>query len=484
MKKDKTTNKSMLKRAFYKGRAKKFKFLICLMLLFGIIASAFSFLRTAYVEYAVSSAHVILNYPEISESKYPDGSRFTYYDFISDENLEKALSVMHENGKYLNFTVDDIREQFSIYSYLKGSAGASVSSARSEGNDFSYVANEYRITFMQPHDYKSESVMSCFVSEDLSGEFLSALVEVNRQKIAQTLGGAKGFEILTEPVCTDNYDYIEEVSLYKTKINNIIAYIRDLEKKQPDFISQKHNLALNNLRGSYAFLISNSLEGIRDFVESSGISKDVDQTSNKIEVNIEDTRLRFNKASSRVVFNDFAMKNYDQTFTENLINVIQNEEYGLYQARPKTAFDTVAVQKYSADENVAEYGTKIDIYSKELDNFRNVIMTKDEHARLTQKCSELIKVFEEEYASLTQKAREIVQEYYESTNEGYVTVKITPIGFIGKSLILNMGASFFIGAMLAFVLSVFVSSLSDRCRVMRKQRKIRRIKKNSFGKEA
>ena len=201
----------------------------------------------------------------------------------------------------------------------------------------------------------------------------------------------------------------------------------------------------------------------------------------EIEVNIQDTRLKYNKAKSRAHFNDFAMNNYDQTFTENLINVIQNEEYGLYQARPKTAFDTVAVQKYSADENVAEYGTKIDVFTRELSNFQNVIMTAEEHARLIEKCDGLLKAFEQEYASLTDVAREVVHEYYASTNEGYVTAKISPNGLISKSLIMKMGVGFGIGALLAFVIVVFISSMHDRCKVRRKQKKLHRIKRNSLN---
>ena len=121
------------------------------------------FCKYAYVEYAVSRAHIILNYPEIAESKYPDGSRFTYYDLICDENLEDALEIMRNKGKYENFTVDDIRDNFYIYSYLNSSAGASVTTARSEGNDFSYVANEYRVTFIQPHDYKNKNTKELIV---------------------------------------------------------------------------------------------------------------------------------------------------------------------------------------------------------------------------------------------------------------------------------------------------------------------------------
>lgn len=471
--------KNAIKRIFYKGRATKFKKLILFMALLGAIASLAYFVKYAYVEFAVSRAHVILNYPEIAESKYPNGGRFTYYDFISNENLEDALEIMREKGKYLYFTVDDVRDKFYIYSLLDGSAGDTVSTVRSEGNEFSYVANEYKITFVQPHDYKNPNIIKKVISRDNSEEFLQALIDVNKTKIAKTLGGINGFKTLAAPATAGNYDYSEAVSIYKTKINDIIACLKQLEKQQPDFVSKEHNISLSDLRGKYKFLISNSLDSINDFVESSGISKDIDQASNKTNVNIENYRVKYKKASSKVYTNNFAMQNYDQTFTENLINVIQNEEYGLYQARPKTAFDTVSRQKHESDESVSEYGSKIKIFSKELDIYQNVSTTPDEYDRLIKKCDGLIEDFEEDYTELSNVANQVIEEYYNSINEEFITAKITKKGLISKKLIVKMGIVFALGAILAFIISVFALSFEDRLKVNKRKKMIEAIRENN-----
>ena len=479
MKKNTKHSKNILKRVFYRGKATNFKKMIAVMLVFGVVASIAYFAKYAYVEYAVSRAHIILNYPEIAESRYPDGSRFTYYDFICDENLEAALEIMHDKGKYENFTVDDIRDNFYIYSYLNGSAEASVATARSEGNDFSYVANEYNITFIQPHDYKNEDFFSKFLGEDLSGEFLEALVEGNRKKTAQVLGGTDGFKLITEPVSVGDYDYNEEVNVYKTKINNIISYLKYLDKQQPDFVSKKTGLTLNDIRGKYVFLISNSLDGINNFVESSGISKDLAQATNKINVNIENNTVKLNKSQSKVEINSFAMQNYDQTFTENLIKVIQNEQYGLYQARPKTAFDTVSRQKYEAYESVSKYETKINIFQNELNIYENVITTPEEHSRLTEKCDNLMATFKKEYSDITEISNEVVEEYFNVTNENYISAKITPKELINEKNIIKAGIAFALGAFLAFVLCVMHISAKDRRKVKKKKLLIDAIKKNN-----
>lgn len=487
MKKPKFDGVKKLKRAFYKGRATKFKRLIAIMAIVGVVASLGYFARYAYIRYAVSGAQIVLTYPEIAQSRYPDGKRFTYYDFISDENLEKALEMMQENGKYESFTVDDIKNSFYLYSYLEDSAGASVSSARSEGNDFSYVANEYKITYVQPRDYKGlssdEISFSEFLFGDYSTDFLEALVEVNRLGFAHDAGGITGFEGLAAVSHVENYDYSEKLTYYRTKINAIISYFKYLSRENPDFVSSATQMTIKDMEGKYQFLISNSLNGISNFIESSGISKDIEMASNKLKVNIENNTLKYNKYLDRAAVNNYAMTNYDQTFTENLINVIQNKEYGLYQARPKTAFDTVVVQKHDAEESVAEYGAKIARLNEELNIFNTIEQTPEEKARLIAKCERLMSDFEAEYEKLSTDALAFVAEYYNSVNENYLSAKVSPKGIINSSLIINMGVVFAFGAALAFITSVVLGSLADSRKLNRKHKLIKSIK-NKAAKEA
>lgn len=481
MKKINLINAKRLKRAFYKGKITKFKRLTSIMLVAGLLASVFYFFRYAYLEYAVSRAEIVLTYPEIAQSRYPDGSRFTYYEFIDDARVEEALEIMRADGKYENFTAEDLRGKFYLYSYLDGSAVDTVSSVRSEGNDFSYVANEYKITFVQPHDYKNRNIIKKLFTPDYSDEFLKALVEVNRRKIAEQSGGINGFKSLTEVSNLDGYDYSEKLRIYKTKIYAIIEYLDYLNKKESGFVSSAYDMSIKDIEGKYDFLITNRLDGISNFIESSGISKDIELVSNKLNVNIENNTLKTNKYRDRAQINTFAMTNYDHTFTENLINVVQNKEYGLYQARPKTAFDTVVQQKHEAEEAVAEYTAKINEFNTELQRYSSIVQTPEEHSRLTQKCEELMAAFEAEYTELSQLAGEVVTEYYNAVNENYLSAKISKKGLFTEAFLVKMGISFLIGAMLAFVTVVLISSVYDSMRLKRKKRQIKSIKQG--GKE-
>ena len=446
------------------------------MVIVGILFSFLYFCKFSYNEYAASRATVILTFPQIAQSEYPNESRFTYYDFISNQNLSDALDIMQSEGKYENFTVDDLRNKFYIYSYLDGSAQKSVSMARSEGNDFSYVANEYKITFIQPHDYKQKNMIERFFGPDYSSDFLNALIEVNRVRIAEELGGINSFQMLTEINDKEDYDYSEELSMYRSKINTIRSYLNYLNKQDPGFVYGDAKLTLSDIESQYAFLVTNSLDGISDFVESSGLSKDVGLAANKLNVNIENNTLKYNKYWDRSQINQYAITNYDQTFTENLINVVQNEEYGLYQARPKTAFDTVVVQKHDADENIAYYGSKIKKYNDELYIYNTIVQEPEEHDRLITKCNELIAQFERDYETLSETATQVVTAYYNAQNESFIDAKVTSRNLISKSLIVNMGIVFFVSAIFAFIVAVAILSISDSNKLNRKIKQMKKIK--------
>ncbi len=498
MKKVETQRLKKLKKVFYRGRTARLKRVVVVMLVAGILAAMLDFCRYTYLDYASSQASIVLTYPEIAKSQKPDHSRFTYYEFISDDNISAAMESMQQDGKYTNYSVADLRDCFELYSRLENSATSSVSAARSEGDDYSYVANEYSITYVQPHDYGNSSILKRIFSPDYSVDFLNELIAVNRECFAEKTGGYNGFKLLTAVDHTENYDFTEKLRVYKTKINAIISFLNTLHGAAPDFHSSDGH-SLKDMEGKYRFLISDKLDGISNFIESSGISWDAQQAANKIKVNIENNTLKYNKYLDRSKINQFAMKNYDQTFTENLINVIQNNQYGLYQARPKTAFDTVVEQKHSADESIAKYSAIIQQYNRDLAIYSPlspaalaqpanggpavIRTTPEERERLIEKCEDLLQSMEESYKSITDSACQVVEEYYNSRNKNYINAKVKHCKLFTKALLLRLGFAFLVGAVLAFILTVFAETVMDSRRLKRKQRELQEIKQSAGEEE-
>ncbi len=469
------------KKLFYKNRLSGLKRMLSILLVGGILASVVYVTRHTYIEYAVSKAHVTLLYPEIAQAKYPDGSRFTYYDLISEDKLQKALDIMAAKGKYLNFTPEDLREKFYVYNYLDGPAQAAVSSERSAGNDYSYVANEYIITFVQPHDYKNKNVIKKFISADESMEFLEALMEVNRREIADTYGRNAGFANLTDMGDTSNYDYSEIVGIYRAKINSVIKYLNDLEDEAPGFVSEKYGKSIKDLVGEYRLLFINTLDSIASFIDTSAISRDIEVASNKLNVNIENNVLKLNKYTDKVAIHKYAQEAYDHTFTENLIVVAYNRDDGLYQARPKTAFDTVVDRKHEAVENVANYDTTITVLTNELNNYSTAVADDAEYSRLMEKCGELISAFEEDYKEITSVSKDVVEEFSNRLNKSYLKYDVKESHIVSRGFIVKTGIAFCLGIMAMFMLYVVLSLYGDRKKMKAKEKMLRKIQKEERG---
>ncbi len=469
-------------RAFYKGRLAKFKRVVALMVAMGIVFALLYFVKYIYDEYASARVHIVLTYPEIAASCYPDGERFTVYEFIDDEKISAALKIMQDSGKYQSYTVEDIKNNLYLYSYLEGSASASVSSARSEGNDYSYVANEYRITYIQQHDYRNGNIFVKLFSPDYSQDFLNALMQVNKELIAETSGGIGGFKTLTNLGDLSGYDYQEEIQQYRVKVEAIINCLNELENASPGFISSdEDNTALRDIIGEYELLVTNKLDGIESFIKSSNISRNIEVNSNKLFVNLENSSLLFCQYNDRAAVNKYAMDNYDHTFTENLINVVRDENQGLYQARPKTAFDTIVEQKHDADEMTAQYSSDIILLNQEIWRAQSMSQSTEEYTRLSALCDGYLSELKTEYDALTDKAVSVVEEYYNDINEGYMTASVTHREIFDLDLFVGSGLAFALGAVMAFIICIAYNVIQDNVMLRRKKKLLESIKKTEAG---
>ncbi len=473
----KTDNKvsKKLKKLFYRGKIKGFKRMVALMLAGGILLAAIFSVRHIYEQYAIARANVSLLYPEIAAAKYPDESRFTYYELISDDKIAMALEIMQQNGMYEYYTVEDIKKNIYVYNYLDNSAKDEVSNQRLEGNDYSYVANEYILTFIQPHDYKNKNILKKVFSPDYSEIFLETLIEVNKKEFTDIYGGYAGFEILTDINNTDEYDYSELIGVYRTKINSIVDYLNELEGASPGFVSETEGMGVKDIVGEYELLLTNKLDSIDSFIDTSGISRNREVASNKLMVNIENNELKFVKFMDIVDINKYAQDSYDHTFTENLIVVTIHEQNGLYQARPKTAFDTVVGNKHEATKNVEEYEAKINVLRDDLYNFSTNDVSDSEYNRLCEKCETLLSELESEYTAISQVARTVVKEYGNSINKAYVKFNIGDKNLFSSSFFVNTGLAFAIGAALAFILCVAVSVIVDNMKMRKKNKMLYNI---------
>lgn len=465
-----------LKRTLYKSRGLKLKRTVSIMVITGLVASALWLCRYVYLGYAEATANIVLSYPEIAYSSMPDNSRFTYYDLISTENLNAALKIMQADGLYENYTAEDLADCFYLYSNLESNAASTVDATRSGDDVYGFVANSYRLTFVQPHDSKNGNLFKRFFTPDNSDTFLKALIEAYRIKLAETCGGINSFKEIARLDNADSYDYSEKVKVYKSKIYEVRNYISAVSKKKSDFVSTKQNLTLKELSSRYDFLMSSDLDSISNFIESSALSKDVDLAINKLKVNIENNSLKYNKYYDKVAIGNYAMANYDQVFTENLIVPVRDDDYGLYQARPKTAFDKVAKMKHEDEEEAANYAGRLSVFWDDLGKYYAEQEQNEEHDRLAAKCDELIAAFESKYAALTSTASDVIKEYFNDANDKYITAKIEKRNIFNKSMVVKFFIVFAVAAAAAFIASTLIREMIDASEMRKKKKLLKEIK--------
>lgn len=466
-----------VKKTTYRVQTRSLRKVIVWALIVGILVSLFHGLWNACSSYASSYAQVSMVFPEIADGKYPDGSRFSAYDLISEDRIQEALDVMQGNGVYEEYTAKQLAEQFDIYTYTEGSVADDVSTLRSEGNNYSYFANEYRITFTQPRDPQSPNFLSQLKAEDHSAEFLNVLMEQELKNIREYYGGTDGFAEMTDIGDISGRDYSEQVSAYQTRINIILSYLKSLNGKSGGYVSENTGKNLMELISRYEVLLSQRLNQLQNFIQTSGLTKDRASLMNKLNVRLEELEIYGLKYEDEAAINGGAKDAYDHTFTENRIVISTSDMVGLYQARPKTAFDTV-VNNYNAaleravktKANIAEVEEEIRLYSSlSLENPK-------EADRMTQKCEELLNALRTEYSQLCQTGVVTLDDYLAEINEQYVSYKVETSKLVSGELLANAAMAGLAAAVLVFALYAIGIGISDLGKICIKRIKLKRMR--------
>ena len=444
--------------------------IIILMLIWGLIFAGAYTCKYFWRNYAVSRASVLLLYPEIANGQYPDGTRFTYYDLVSDEKINKALDIMRQKDKYKDYKLKDILANLKVYSKLEESIKDRVEYQNKSGNKYSYVANEYKILFAQPHDKYSKNVLKRIFTPNYSTEFMQELMEVNQTEFAETYGGIGGFRKMIALDDESDYDYLERVEMYDTKINSAIDYLNYVNKRAGGFRSEKYNRSIADSIGELKLLSKNQLNSISSFILSSGVTKDYDVTINKLNTNLEVNTVKYQKANDLAGINEYAQNAYDHTFTENLIVVAMSDSDGLYQARPKTAFDKVVDSKNKARQKAAEYGAKINSTNRNIGGFTAAQEQTEEYSRLCTKCEELLKDFEGQYSGIVADAEKVLDEYFQTKNSGFFDYRVEKRNPFSAKYFMKLLVSFITG-MIAVLITVIIERYIKRRIASRKRRK-------------
>lgn len=395
------------------------------------------------------SVHISLVYPNIENGQYPDGQRFLMYDFLDNDVVSEALDQMHQKGWYTDITLTQLQQNLSVSVYLSNPVQEKVESSIASGKDFSYYSNEYVINFSQPNPVHLRDWSDFFglFRKNRSEEFLDELVRANIKKFSQEhADSGKAFYNLTSGISDENYDFTDITDYYKLKVNASLDYLREKDAEGKAYVAKSTGLSFKDLIASYQALLDVDIQQLESYVKSSRLTRNLEQFKNRNHVLIENDTLSMLKQQDEADLAKTAMEEYDHTFTENIIIVSENEENGLYQARPKTGYDTVTQRTLTASTNAVTLSENIDELNLRVDQYTEAAAADPaEYARMCSIANQMVEEFDQKYEELFEKSNATINEYLQYVNGNYLETAARHTDLVNANMIVKTVIFFLIG---------------------------------------
>ena len=423
-------------------------------LVFSVLFAAYATMNTYFTEYALIS----YIYPNSEKGLYPDGTRFNIFDFTSVELLQKTVEDYNAvSGKKL-VSPDDLADKIVISEYLSGSVMEKVQAARNKGEDYSYFANEYVVEFqpVRKMDFSAPERLFGLIPALNSRSFLDTLYENYTYYFMNDHTEMNIIPRINERIRYDDYDYIEIADVFEKRITMYINYLETKKYENGGFVSGETNMTFDDLIAEFQTLKSVGIQNLKSFVSSSKLAKNPETLVNKLRAQNEKNYVNFNKLDGESYVAKIAMLEYDHTFEENIVIAGINEEIGLYQARPQTAYDLIT--KRSLDKGVEAQNLLKDLEENDrlIEAYSSSDMTEQERERLSAIADGMITQIEEQNTRLTELANQTVDDYLVDKCSNYVRFASLPKSYFSIALLIKCGILFILGIIVMLALLLLI----------------------------
>lgn len=411
----------------------------CLFFLYGLLNTIFS-----------ESMVVSFIYPSSEKGQYPDMTRLNIYDFVSDEVLEGAVELYNEE-KGTELEAGDIKNKIIVNEYVPSSLADDVQTARLSGEDYFYFANEFNISCKPMRKFKANDFVHLFgLIPNIDSKIMSEkLYESYAEYFMNSHTEMNIIPRLATEIDYSNYDYLETASVFESKINMYIDYLEAKNEENGSFMSKTTGMTFNDLIVELKNLKNLKIENLKGFVSASKIAKDTELYINKLRAENENLTLMYNKYQGEADVARTAMNAYDHTFEENIVITGMNDEIGLYQARPKTAYDTITkraldcgVKATSILKDIEENNRLISIYSQ-------AVIDSNESERLHDIIEKMISEIAASCETLTDNANKTVEDFLNEKSSDYLRRSISDKSYISLPIIINCAVIFAVSAIAA-----------------------------------
>ena len=425
------------------------------------------FAYAAYNTYMTEHMRISLIYPNAEKGYYPDGTRFDMYDMISDTVLLDTIESYNSETNTNHLDLEEVKKRITVDYHLSGNVQDKIQSAINLGQNYTYFSNEYIISF----NPKTIIGLEPFVDTKL---FMEKLYDSYSRYFMNSHTEMNIISKITQNISGEDYDYMELADMYGKKITMYVNYLSSKSQEDQAFRSQTTGISFNDLVSSFTSLYDVKLKNLVSFISSGRVTKNVEDVLNNYRTRIETSTLKYSLYQDESDIAATAMRQYDHTFDANIVIVGVNEELGLYQSRPRTAFDQVTKRSLEAGKNAKNTLNDILEYERLINEYSNVEIDEEERTRLISITESMFEDLTRIYNSLVEQANKTVDDYLLYKCSNFINSASIPKNYTNTYV---MAKSIMVFCSVAFILFLILL-LSDKDSPLFSMR--RRLKKKSI----
>lgn len=448
-------------------------------LVLGAIVMSFLFLiYNGYQTHYSESITLSLIYPNSEKGKYPDNTRLNIYDLLSEQVLNQAVENYNKEKKETRpeITVADIASHIKIVEHISPSLQEEIESARKNGQAYSYFINEFDVTCPPLNRFSFTEFRYLFgilpyVDNEL---LLEKIYESYSSYVTAEHAEMNIIERLSNKMNFDGYDYLEYTSTLNSQIATYLNYLNAKNSENGAFVSTTTGASFNDLITEFTNLKNYQIYSLSSFVSSSRLAKNTEEFVNIKETDNESKWIQYLKYQGEAEFARKAMLQYDHTFEENIVITGIDEKIGLYQARPKTAYDTITQRTLKFEVSAKNLQTDIAENQRAIQEYTNTDLSPEERARLMGIADSMIEEINQRLSELIQKANATVEDFLKSKSSDYISSTPMKKAYLSFAVLIRCGMMFFLGALFSLIAVALYELLRDQYNILKKRQNAQR----------
>lgn len=422
------------------------------------------------------TALVSFTYSGVEKGLDPAGRSFDANTLRSPEIIEDALTSLNMNIEKVesirqNITVsgiipNDVIDRITKYqSVINNSTNGNLGAVQ-ELLDTSYYPTQYKLNF----NYGGTGL-----SKSDAVQVMNTMLEKYRDYFYKTYGYNKSLGAAVSTVNYSDYDYIEAVDLFRSTLNTLSKYLRDLSNADKTHFRSVTGYTFDDLYQSAQTISSIDLDKITSYVTSNNLTNDKAASIAYYDYRIE----TLNRSKDAITESLNAVKAATAEYQKDVLLIMQNNEgTGSQVTQGSEKYDSLVQQNVNLSAQLAETKKDIGYYTSR----------KNALEKAPAGSQELAKKVEEQLAKLDTKVKELVKLTQDTSDEYFETVEfanayniLVPAVNSGTDTIMtivkNSLKSIVIAELLLFVIYVAVAFINAVREENSQKAKDERVKK-------